>query len=97
MPSPEVLLPKVEVSVAMPVAVALALRTKVRPSVTEATTAPAGMPVPVIAMPGASPAVLPTVTIGLPLVVAAPASSWVPVRFATAVPFTRPPTAAWLV
>src|SRR3954469_9049240 len=82
--SPEVPLPKAGVRVAAPVAVALALRTNVVPLVMEATTAPAGMPVPVTAMPGTKPFVLPTVTVALALVVAALASARFDVRFAFA-------------
>ena len=55
-------------------AVALALMTNVKASVIEVMVAPAGMPVPVMAMPGTSPAVLPTVTFGVPLVRAPPVS-----------------------
>ena len=77
------LLPKVEVRVATPLAVALALRTKVVPLVTDATTVPAAMPVPVTSMPGINPTVLPTVTIGVPLTVTALERARVPVKFAT--------------
>ena len=55
-------------------AVALALMTNVKASVIEVMVAPAGMPVPVMAMPGTSPTVLPTVTFGEPVVRAPPVS-----------------------
>ena len=51
---------------------ALALSTKVLSFVTESTVAPAGIPVPVTAIPGKIPTVLATVTLAEPLVVEPP-------------------------
>ena len=59
------------VMVTEPAAVALALRTRLVPSVTLAIVAPAGMPVPKTCMPGTRPAVLATVTFGEALTVVA--------------------------
>ena len=55
-------------------AVAAALMTNVVASVIAVMVAPAGMPVPVMAMPGTSPAVLPTVTVAEPVFRAPPVS-----------------------
>ena len=63
-----------------PVAVALALSTNWVAFVTEAMVAPAGMPVPVMSMPGARPVVLATVTLAEALVVAPPVRATVGAR-----------------